>query len=38
MEKIKIYTINYYPFCVKEKLLLKKIELSEIDVSNIEQK
>ena len=38
MKKIEIYTTNYCPFCVKAKLLLnkKKIEFSEIDVSNDE--
>ena len=35
MKKIKIYTTNYCPFCVKAKSLLnkKKIKFSEIDVS-----
>jgi glutaredoxin 3 len=38
MKKIKIYTTNYCPFCVKAKSLLnkKKIKFSEIDVSNDE--
>ena len=36
MKKIKIYTTNFCPFCVKAKSLLKKknIKFSEIDVSN----
>ena len=36
MKKIKIYTTNHCPFCIKAKLLLKKknIKFSEIDVSN----
>ena len=38
MKKIKIYTTNYCPFCIKAKLLLnkKKIKFSEIDVSKDE--
>ena len=38
MKKIIIYITNHCPFCVKAKLLLnrKKIEFSEIDVSNDE--
>jgi glutaredoxin 3 len=38
MKKIEIYTTNYCPFCVKAKSLLikKKINFSEIDVSNDE--
>ena len=38
MKKIKIYTTNYCPFCVKAKSLLnkKKIKFSEIDVSDDE--
>jgi len=38
MKKIEIYTTNHCPFCVKAKSLLKKkkIELTEIDVSNDE--
>jgi glutaredoxin 3 len=38
MKKIEIYTTNHCPFCVKAKSLLikKKIEYTEIDVSNDE--
>ena len=38
MKKIKIYTTNYCPFCIKAKSLLnkKKIKFSEIDVSKDE--
>ena len=38
MKKIKIYTTNFCPFCVKAKSLLnkKKIKFSEIDVSDDE--
>jgi glutaredoxin 3 len=38
MKKIKIYTTNYCPFCVKAKSLLRKknIKFSEINVSNDE--
>jgi glutaredoxin 3 len=38
IKRIKIYTTNYCPFCVKAKSLLnkKKIKFSEIDVSNDE--
>jgi glutaredoxin 3 len=38
MKKIEIYTTNHCPFCVKAKSLLKKkkIEFTEIDVSNDE--
>jgi glutaredoxin 3 len=36
MKKIEIYTTHHCPFCVKAKSLLikKKIEFSEIDISN----
>ena len=36
MKKIKIYTTNHCPFCIKAKSLLKKknIKFSEINVSN----
>jgi glutaredoxin 3 len=39
MKKIEIYTINYCPFCVKAKSLLKKknIKFYEINVSNDEE-
>ena len=39
MKKIKIYTANFCPFCVKAKSLLKKknIKFSEIDVSDDEE-
>jgi glutaredoxin 3 len=39
MKKIKIYTTNFCPFCVKAKSLLKKknIKFSEIDVSDDEE-
>ena len=38
MKKVKIYTINYCPFCIKAKSLLsiKKVTFFEIDVSNDE--
>ena len=38
MKKIKIYTTNHCPFCLKAKSLLirKKVKFSEIDISNDE--